>query len=148
MLVQNMDEKIHYPGNPFYDALTSKSKVFSHILDENKTTKRIASASRNLRISTAISNKTPSIRPVTSQSKSILRSQPDILKPYSITPGANREKQSLNKTVDSQEKYNMDSKEVVFIFIRTKKYFRLHSKKLIHLRINFAEEERKLVMQE
>lgn len=116
MLVQNMDEKIYYPGNHFYDALVSKSKVFSTILDENKTTKRISSASKMTRISTAISNKTSSIRPATSHSKLILNSQiSNPLKPVSVTPGANINiniNQALNKTVDSQTKYNMDSKEV------------------------------------
>jgi len=117
MLVQNMDEKIYYQGNPFYDALTSKSKVFTNILDENKAIKRVASAHHKMRITTAISTKTPTIRPVTSQSKLIFRTQPDVLlKPYSATPGARNIDSILNKTSEDQGKYNMDSKEVNFIF--------------------------------
>lgn len=125
LLVQNMDEKIYYSGNNFYDALVGQSGVFQDILDENRINKKITTTSRKTnftRPTTSISMKTSKTRPVTSQSKFVMKSHPDmVVKSYSVTPGHKSielEYENNNKTEEIQENNNIDSKEVTIFSIK------------------------------
>ena len=118
MLVQNMDEKVYFPGNDFYDALIAQSKVFQGILDDNKTSKRnISTQSSNSRKKFSItgSNKSIITRPATSHSKKNLKSRTDfVIKTSSVTPGAHRSLETEFDVNDPLDKNNdMFSKKVI-----------------------------------
>lgn len=101
-----MDGKVYYPGNNFYDAMVSQSKVFKNTMEENRINKRDTSSyktvltrpptslSNKTRPPTAFSNKTIIIRPMTSQSRPITshskinyHSNPDYLSKPVISEG-------------------------------------------------------------
>ncbi len=124
MLVQNMDEKVYFPGNEFHEALLAQSKVFQGILDGNKTSKRnISSQASNSRKKFSItggSTKSIISRPATSHSKNNLKSRTDfVIKTSSVTPGAHR---SLETDFDLDNN-EMHSKKVIFsILFETHNY--------------------------